>query len=192
MLFIKVVAQHIPYIVRKLIWAPDIQRARDKGWDYNGEFVHKDHFLWASKRIQEASEKGVKILVGTDNIDSYVYTGSSLHDELEMLVNTGLTNHTALKSATIDAAKFMHEDANYGSVEVGKKADLILLEHNPLEDIKHSDSICAIFFAGKYYDQKSIIALKSYSRDMTQSLSVNIQLLFSIFKSPLMRVQFAD
>jgi adenine deaminase len=131
-------------------------------------------------------------LVGTDNIDTYVFTGSSLHDELSMLVEAGLTPHHALYAATMRAAEFSGVDHSYGSVEEGKRADLVLLDRNPLINIKNSSAIRSVFYAGMHLDHNSLRELNSFAKDMAQSFRVNLRLLISMIRSPLMRVQFAD
>jgi hypothetical protein len=182
----------IPYIVRTLLWEPDINRASRQGYDQAGGFVHDDFYAAASTQVGIAHRLGVKLLAGTDNIDTYVFSGASLHDELKMLVDAGLTPHEAIQTATINAARFSGMDHEFGSVELGKHADLLLLNENPLLDISNTKDIFGVFFAGQYFDQEALVALDHYAVEMGQSIQVNIQFLFNLFASPLMRVQLAD
>ena len=87
---------------------------------------------------------GVRMLAGSDSLDVMVFPGPSLHRELQLLVEIGLTPAEALRSATYDAAQFMHRD-NSGTVEAGKLADLVLLNANPLADIRNTQDICREF-----------------------------------------------
>ena len=182
----------IPYIVRKLLWEPDINRASQQGYDQAGEFVHADFYAAASAQVGIANRLGVKLLAGTDNIDTYVFSGASLHDELGMLVEAGLTPLEAIQTATINAARFSGLDHEFGSVELGKHADLILLNENPLLDVSNTKDVFGVFMAGLYFDQEALATLDRYAVEMGQSIQVNIQFLFNLFASPLMRVQLAD
>ena len=106
-----------------------------------------------------AYEAGVPILVGTDAGDTYVFFGSSVHDELGELVKAGLTPGEALAAATLRSAEFLGLEADYGTVEAGKRADLILLRSNPLDDIGHSREIEAVFFGGRRLSRADLDAL---------------------------------
>ncbi|MBN4053859.1 amidohydrolase family protein [Haliea sp. AH-315-K21] len=182
----------IPWLVRALLWEPDINRAANSGVDEQGRFVHGDYFEMASQQVGTAKAAGVKILAGTDNIDTYVFTGSSLHDELSMLVDAGFSPLQALQAATIDAAVFAGRDSDLGSVEVGKKADLIFLRDNPLLDISSSLDLAGVMFNGQYFDASALMALEQYAIDMAKSVRVNLHYLMGLLMSPLMRVQLAD
>ncbi|GAA0853720.1 amidohydrolase family protein [Aliiglaciecola litoralis] len=184
--------EYIPYIVRKLLWEPDIRRASEQGNDRNGNFVHGDYYAAASAQVGRAQHLGVKVLAGTDNIDSYVFTGSSLHDELLMLVAAGLTHLQAIQAATINPAEFAGLGKDFGSVEINKQADLLLLNENPLSDIKHIADIYGVIFAGQYFDHAALETLEQYAAESAQSLQVNLRFLYDLLTSPLMRVQLAD
>ncbi len=88
-------------------------------------------------------ENGVNILAGSDSgaFNSFVYSGESLHSELEALVGAGLTPTQALKTSIINGPKFFDLEQYYGSIEEGKVADIIILKANPLVDIKNTRSI---------------------------------------------------
>jgi imidazolonepropionase-like amidohydrolase len=93
---------------------------------------------------------GVKILAGSDFAGfPYVYPGISLHEELGLLVRAGLTNIEALQTATINPAIFMSVQDLCGSMSVGKYADLILLDKNPMEEIKNTQTINTVILKGK-------------------------------------------
>ncbi len=183
---------YIPWIVRKLIWEQDISRAASLGNDASGNFVHGDFLAAVQQQVAAAHSAGVTILAGTDNIDTFVYTGSSLHDELALFVTAGLTPLQALQSATIDAARFANLEGDFGSVEVGKQADLVLLNENPLQDIRHTRDIAAVIFAGRRYAEADLLALEGFARSAAASLRVNFRYLYDMFASPLMRAQLAD
>ena len=99
---------------------------------------------------------GVPLLAGSDNGTVGVFPGFGLHDELEVLVTTGLTPADALRTATLEPAKFLNALETQGTIEVGKLADLVLLKANPLEDITNTQKIEAVVANGRYFDRKSL------------------------------------
>ena len=99
-------------------------------------------------------------MAGTDASDlPYIFAGSSLHDELSMYVEAGLTPPEALRTATINPARFLDRTEELGTVEEGKLADLVLLDANPLEDIENTQRIRAVVADGRYYDREALDAL---------------------------------
>ena len=106
--------------------------------------------------VKAFKKAGVPILAGTDAGTSGVVTGFSLHDELKLMVEAGLTNKEALISATRLPAEWLGIDKEVGTVETGKYADLILLDANPLEHIKNTRAINAVFVNGTWLDKEKI------------------------------------
>ena len=95
-----------------------------------------------------ANSLGVPILAGTDLAAGFVYPGFSLHNELIMLVEAGLTPHEALQAATINPAN-LFPALQAGTIAAGKRADLILLDANPLLDIRNTHKIRNVILRGK-------------------------------------------
>jgi imidazolonepropionase-like amidohydrolase len=107
--------------------------------------------------VGEMNKAGVKILAGTDNgVAPYVFHGFSLHHELKLLVESGLTPMEALQSATFNAAECVGRLDSLGTIEEGKIADLILLEENPLLSIENTEKINSVFYNGKYFDRSKL------------------------------------
>jgi hypothetical protein len=92
---------------------------------------------------------GVPLLVGTDAPEPQVTPGFSLHQELELLVGSGLTPAAALRAATLHNAQALGREASLGSVEPGKLADLVLLTANPLDDIRNTRRIELVIRGGR-------------------------------------------
>jgi imidazolonepropionase-like amidohydrolase len=118
------------------------------------------HELGIVHRLQSA---GVPFLAGTDTpagVD--VIPGISLHRELERLVAAGFTPLQALQTATLNPAIFFHRRADFGSVEPRKLADLVLLDGNPLEDIRNTRTISAVILDGRYLSQEQLEQLRSH------------------------------
>jgi len=99
---------------------------------------------------------GVPILAGTDTGNPFCFPGFSLHDELALLVIAGLTPVEALRSATLNPAKFFGLDQTLGTIEQGKIADLVLLDANPLVDIRNTQRINAVVSNGRLFDRKAL------------------------------------
>jgi imidazolonepropionase-like amidohydrolase len=97
---------------------------------------------------------GIGILAGTDDANPYVMVGFSLHDELELLVGSGLTPTEALQTATRNPGRFL--DLNAGTIESGALADLVLLDRNPLESIGNTRAIRAVIANGRFYDRRAL------------------------------------
>ncbi|MCJ8165920.1 amidohydrolase family protein [Pontibacter sp. E15-1] len=108
--------------------------------------------------VPAMQQAGVTLLAGSDAgaYNSYVYPGESLHKELELLVEAGLTPAQALRTATINGANVMGKAQQYGSVQQGKVADLVILDNNPLENISHTQGIHTVIFGGKVYTAEEL------------------------------------
>lgn len=98
----------------------------------------------------------VEVLAGTDTGDPWTIPGATLHDELEQLVAAGLSPHQALAAATIAPARFLDWEEAMGTIENGKVADLVMLDANPLTDIRNTRKIAAVFARGKYYSRQNL------------------------------------
>jgi imidazolonepropionase-like amidohydrolase len=99
---------------------------------------------------------GVRLLAGTDAPTPYVFPGVSLHEELELLVQAGLSPLEALQTATVNPAKFLGKEQEIGTIEKGKLADLVLLDANPLENINNTRRINAVVVNGRHLPQEAL------------------------------------
>ena len=142
--------------------------------------------------LRQAHAAGVRILAGTDGGDTYVFPGFGIHDELAELVRAGLAPSAALRSATIDAARFSGKAKDYGSIEAGKVGDMILLEADPLTDIRNTARVAGVFFNGQYLGRAALDELLAFAEEQAGSLRANLQLLWGMLRSPVVRAQFAD
>lgn len=128
-------------------------RDRDKGATPK-EFALRTNLMAASLRIVgKMNAAGVPIMAGTDTTAPFVFPGSSLHEELALLVQAGLTPMQALQAATKHPAEFLDKLQTQGTVEQGKFADLVLLDANPLDDIHNTQKIRAVILRGKLLDR---------------------------------------
>ena len=108
--------------------------------------------------VTKLQTAGVPLMAGSDcgAFNSFVYPGESLHSELEAMVNAGLTPLEALRASTFNGASFLHKDDFYGTIDVGKSSDLILLDKNPLENISHTRTVSTVIMNGKIYNTKKL------------------------------------
>ena len=109
---------------------------------------------------------GVSILAGTDAgyLNSYNYPGLGLHEELALFVECGLTPRQALQASLLAGPRFFGLERRYGSIEPGREADLLLLERNPLEDIRATRAIEGVVLHGGYLDRAALDALLHEAR----------------------------
>jgi imidazolonepropionase-like amidohydrolase len=106
--------------------------------------------------VGEMHRAGVGILAGSDVLNPYCFPGFSLHDELEWLVKAGLSPLAALQVATRNPAVFLERTKDFGAVEKGKIADLVLLDADPVQDIRNTRRISAVIANGKMFARKDL------------------------------------
>lgn len=184
--------KYINYVSKKLWWDMDVRNNRKRNLSKEGENTSAAFYKAAKEQIRAAGKIGVPIMTGTDVSDSYIFAGFSIHDELEDLTKSGLSNADALQSATIVPAEFVGLEQDYGTVEIGKIADLVLLDKNPLDSITNSKTIYGVIMNGVYYDSNKIDELKDFTQSLSFSFHLNVKVLYSLISSPLIRLQFAD
>lgn len=114
------------------------------------QFYDKDRALIAPMRAA-----GVGFLAGTDTPDGFAFPGFSLHEELAQLVEAGLTPMEALQAATSNAANYFGLK-DVGTIAVGKRADLLLIDASPLEDIRNTRKISAVIVNGRYLSKEAL------------------------------------
>jgi predicted amidohydrolase YtcJ len=102
------------------------------------------------KLVHGFHTEGVRLLIGTDAMNTGVVPGYSAHDELADLVAAGLTPFEALQAATANAGAFLARPDRRGVVAVGQQADLVLLDANPLEDVANSRRISGVLVRGRW------------------------------------------
>jgi len=111
---------------------------------------------------------GVTILAGTDAWAMYDFPGSDLHSELWHMVQAGLTPLEALRTATLTPAQYMRVADSVGSIRPGKLADLVLLDADPLADIRNTERIAAVVANGRYLDRPALDLLLAEARRVHQ------------------------
>ena len=115
-------------------------------------FVEKE--LQVVKQMHAA---GIPFLAGTDTPPGvYIFPGFSLHEEMQRFVAAGFTPLEALQTATLNPAKFLGRESELGTIEKGKLADLVLLDANPLDDIRNTQKIAGVVANGRYFSRADL------------------------------------
>jgi len=103
---------------------------------------------------------------GTDAPVPLMVPGFSLHDELETMADIGLSPYDVLRTSTYNPALYLGELEEFGTIEEGKRADLVLLEANPLEDITNTRQIAGVMVRGRYYSHADLdLMLEEVAKD---------------------------
>ena len=124
------------------------------------EEEYENGHILTSKSLKKLQDAGVNINLGAHG----QLQGLGAHWELWMLQQGGMSNHQALKCATINGATYLGMNAQIGSLKAGKLADLIVLEKNPLEDIRNSESIQYTMVNGRLYDSETMNEIGNYDK----------------------------
>ena len=128
--------------------------AHEQYWKNPATEARRMRWVEVRNRLVKAiADSGGKIMAGSDTPEWFFGYGWTLHRELESLVAAGLTPHQALAAATGNPAEFLRATKEWGTIETGKRADLVLLTGNPLEDIRNTSRIEAVSVGGRWLDE---------------------------------------
>ncbi|HXF27879.1 MAG TPA: amidohydrolase family protein, partial [Bryobacteraceae bacterium] len=108
------------------------------------------------QNLQRAYRDGVTLVTGTDSGNFLVVHGPALHRELQLWVQAGIPPAVALQAATYNGAKLLREDTRIGLIAKGRDADLVLVDGNPLQDIKQTEAIQIVLFRGEMVDRSGL------------------------------------
>ncbi|MEX0900289.1 MAG: amidohydrolase family protein [Gammaproteobacteria bacterium] len=111
-----------------------------------------------AKLMKALQDAGAGLLLGSDAPQVFNVPGFSIHDELRMLVDAGLTPYEALATGNVNVARFLGESDEFGTVEIGKRADLVLLEANPLADVANASRIAGVMLNGRWLPVRELTA----------------------------------
>jgi len=149
-------AKYVPEAWKAITW----KRFREEitnGYGSDDLATRKKFIAKELEVVGMMKAKGVEFLAGTDTpAGVYVFPGFSLHEELERFVAAGFSPLEALQTATVNPARFFGEEAQFGAVEPGKVADLLLLRANPLDDIRNTQNIEAVVLLGRLFTRADL------------------------------------
>jgi imidazolonepropionase-like amidohydrolase len=109
--------------------------------------------------VRALHASGAKLLAGSDSPQEFLVSGFSLHEELEALALAGLKPYAVLETATRNPAEFMGTASEVGTVAAGKRADLLLLDANPLADVRNTRRVAGVMAAGRWLDRGAVAEL---------------------------------
>ncbi len=119
-----------------------------------GDWAYRRRLLAA---LRAAHDHGVRLAAGTDTGNPFVFPGYSMHWELELMVEAGLTPMEALVAATRGAAEMLGEEAAFGTLAPGRRGDLLILGANPLDDIRNTRTLETVVLAGRPLDRAALV-----------------------------------
>lgn len=132
----------------------------------------KRRYELIAKQLPYIQKAGIKILAGSDAaaLNTFVYPALSLHQELELFQEAGLTPLEILQSATINGAELMGQLNTMGTIETNKQADMVILNSNPLLDIRGTQDIYAVINDGQYFNRADLDSLLNEAKQTKQRL----------------------
>ena len=149
-------ARYVPAYWKDVTWKRFTEQIMH---DFNtDDLATRRRFVEKELEVVNAMHRaGVSFLAGTDTPPGvYIFPGFSLHEELQRFVAAGFTPMEALQTATLNPAKFLGMDDRLGTVEKGKFADLVLLDANPLDDIRNTQKIAGVVVNGRYLSRAEL------------------------------------
>jgi hypothetical protein len=142
----------------QIMWGPATNPYTNRNPPLRASGIMRRYKL-LEKMILTFHEVDVRMLIGTDAMNTGVVPGFSAHDELADLVAAGLSPWEALHAATVNGAEFLGQPGDRGTVAVGQKADLLLLDANPFDDIANTRRIAGVMVRGRWLSRENIAAL---------------------------------
>lgn len=144
-----------------LDWREQVAEASDE----RRALLRKIYNEVVRRDLREMHEAGMDILPGSDVAALNIFPGFSLHDELALFVTElGMTPAEVIERGTRRSARLLRIDNSTGTVERGKIADLVLLDADPLQDIRNTRRIVSVVLRGRLYDQKGLDGLRAAVR----------------------------
>ncbi|MFC1851097.1 amidohydrolase family protein [candidate division CSSED10-310 bacterium] len=172
---------YMPRAIRSL-WKPATDFRLNTRTEEDATLFKRAHQLRLDM-VPQMLQAGVPFLAGTDTLNPFCFPGFSLHDEFELLYEAGLSPLQVVQSATLNAALYRGTLASEGTIEVGKVADLVVLEANPLESVSNTRKIQGVVLNGRYFTRDDLITMKRNIAVLAQKKSVAEELLPIITES---------
>lgn len=141
---------------------PTLVRMRSGLFSDGSEATAQALFDLYLKLVRTYDAEGVKMLTGTDggSGDNWQIAGFSLHEEFDELERAGIPPLHVLQMTTLNGAEFLGRMNDMGTVDIGKNADMVLLDDNPIESVQNLHKINAVIRAGAYHDNQKLSSIK--------------------------------
>jgi hypothetical protein len=175
----------------RTMWLEDADNMAARAGDGGAE-SYQAFYRFGLRQTGIAHRNGVQVMLGTDAPDSFVFPGLSVVDELTHLRDAGLSPLAALQAATSVPARFLGLEGQAGVIMPGARADILLLDDNPLLVITAVGRIDHVILAGTPYDRATLTAMQEMVASNASSWSMWPKFAWQIVRSPVMMKQFAD
>ncbi len=116
----------------------------------------KDTLRFAQINAKKMHDKGIKLVLGTDSGNPAVFFGPSVHREMELWVEAGIPPLDVIRAATVNAAEILGHQERLGMLSEGKLADILVVEGNPLKDIRNTQNIFMVIKNGRILDRDDL------------------------------------
>ena len=149
-------AKYVPSYWKDVTWRRFTDQVEH---DFNtDDLATRKRFVAKELEVVNAMHNaGIPFLAGTDTPPGvYIFPGFSLHEELQRFVAAGFTPLEALQTATLNPAKFLRMEDRLGTIETGELADMVLLDANPLDDIRNTQKIAGVIVNGRYLSRAEL------------------------------------
>lgn len=161
-------------------WLEDLDETLAADPDPEARRAYRDFYRKGLTLTGQAQRAGVRVMVGTD----YLAAGVDVHRELEQLVLAGLSPAEALRAATLTPASYVGRVHDQGQVAAGMVADLVLLDADPLRDIRHTRRIHAVVFGGALYEQDALREIESQVARNARSWTIGAKIVWRFLRNP--------
>jgi amidohydrolase family protein len=146
--------KYLPALARQ-VWGPATNPYTRRFGPEKAPGIFERHAL-LQKLTKASHDAGVRLLIGTDGFNTGVVPGFSAHDELEELVEAGLSPYHALRAATANASAFLGSSPCIGEVRIGCVADLLLLDANPLSNVANTRRLTGVMLRGRWLSREEL------------------------------------
>lgn len=136
-----------------------LMRESRKLYDKKGNKGNHEYMEFLYEIVRQLHREGAELLLGTDKSVPYVVAGFSEHREMQLLREAGLSNYEVIKTATINAAQCLDRESEMGSIEIGKRANMIITDTNPLDNLKAISHHAGVIKDGVYYTREMCDAI---------------------------------
>ena len=163
-------------VLETLRWVPDRQRTEWEAWAKRASAATPEataaserRDAWLTQLVRRMQEERVGLLAGTDFATAWTVPGAALHEELYALVEAGLTPLDALRTATLNPARYFEKTSEFGAVAPGMAADLVLIDGNPLVDVRNARRISGVVVNGRYLDRRALDGMLAQAERLARS-----------------------